>query len=70
YHTHGSVSGRALFYEEYRKASALGTTLTNTTAVPKEEVAAVAAWILLEPLLEVSAGRALRGRRCGTRPAS
>ena len=54
YHTHGPVSGRALFYEEYRKATALGTTLTNTTSVPKEEVAAVAAWILLEPLLEES----------------
>ncbi|KKM15753.1 hypothetical protein LCGC14_1692820 [marine sediment metagenome] len=50
YHT-APVSGRALFYEEFRKAAALGTTLTNSTGIPKEELAAVAAWILLEPLL-------------------
>ncbi len=54
YHTLAPVSGRALFYEEFRKASALGTTLGSTTGVPKEEVAAVAAWILLEPLLDDS----------------
>lgn len=54
YRTKARISGRALFYEEFRKAAALGTTLTNTTGVPKEEVAAVAAWILLEPLLEDS----------------
>ena len=53
YHT-PPVSGRALFYEEFRKAAALGTTLTSTTGVPVEEVAAVAAWILLEPYLDDS----------------
>ncbi|KKN05888.1 hypothetical protein LCGC14_1082820 [marine sediment metagenome] len=51
YHTDAPISGRALFYEEFRKAAALGTTLTNSTGVPKEEIAAIAAWILLEPLL-------------------
>ena len=50
YKLHSPISGRAVFYEEFRKPAALGTTLTATAYAPVEEVAAVAAERLLRPL--------------------
>ena len=48
YRTYASVSGQSLWYEEFYKPVALSAD-TDTTSIPKEDVAAVAAAILLEP---------------------
>ena len=48
YRTYASVSGQSLWYEEFYKPSTLDSD-TATTSIPKEDVAAVAATILLEP---------------------
>lgn len=47
--THRSVSGKSVWYEEYVVPSEL-TADTDTTTIIKEDLAAVAAQILLEPL--------------------
>ena len=47
YRTHAPISGRALFYEEFSKRGALSSD-TDVSSAPKEEVAAVAAWLMLE----------------------
>lgn len=45
----GRLGGLSLWYEEFRRRGAL-TSDSSTTSVPKEELAAVAAAIVLEPL--------------------
>lgn len=56
YRTHAPVSGRALFYEEFSKRGALSSD-TDTSNAPKEEVAPVAAWLMLEQKANTEAWR-------------
>jgi hypothetical protein len=51
YTTSGAVSGRSVWYEEFRKAATL-TADADTTGTPVEDVAAVAAELLLQPLAD------------------
>ncbi|KKN69030.1 hypothetical protein LCGC14_0445020 [marine sediment metagenome] len=51
------VSGRSVWYEEFRKASALSAD-ADTTSAPVEHVAAIAAELLLQPLADQDEWRA------------